>query len=119
MKDKVIAARWDAVVEEMRHLLIQCARDQETVTYSELSRMIQTAHIHYHSHILVRLLDQLGNEEEAEGRPCLPALVVTKQTGMPGGGFFTGLAHEFSEDPDALEAYWRAKVKEVFDYWAE
>jgi hypothetical protein len=119
MKDKASEARWETVKEEMRDVLIQFARDKQTVTYSELTRMLQTTHIHYHSHILVRLLDELGNEEDSEGRPCLPALVVTKQTGMPGGGFFAGLSTQVNQSPDALEEYWRSRVDEVFEYWTK
>jgi hypothetical protein len=119
MKDNASQARWETVKQEMRDLLIQFAKDKETVTYSQLTRMLQTVHIHYHSHILVRLLDELGDEEDAEGRPCLPALVVTKQTGMPGGGFFAELSTELSQSPDALEEYWRTRVDEVFEYWAK
>lgn len=117
MKDRVLLARWQEVKGEMRQILIQCARDGHTITYAELARMLQTVHMHYHSHIFFRLLIELGSDEEAEGRPCLPALVVTKHTGMPGGGFFSRLAHEFSENPDALADYWRAQVDEVYDYW--
>jgi hypothetical protein len=119
MKDKVMEARWETVKEEMRDILIQCAKDKETVTYSQLTRMLQTVRVHYHSHILVRLLDELGDEEDAEGRPCLPALVVTKQTGMPGGGFFAGISTELGQSPDTLEKYWRKHVDEVFAYWAK
>ncbi len=118
MKDKVIQARWEAVKNEIRHILVQRAKDKETITYSELARMLQTVHMHYHSHIFFRLLIELGNEEDAEGRPCLPALVVTKQTGIPGGGFFTGLALEYSENHNTLEEYWRSRLEEVFAYYA-
>jgi hypothetical protein len=118
MKDKVIQARWEVVKDEMREILVQFARDKQTVTYSELARMLQTVHMHYHSHIFFRLLIELGNEEEAEERPCLPALVVTKHTGMPGGGFFADIDTELSQEPDALETYWRTRLEEVFDYYA-
>jgi len=119
MKDKASQARWETVKDEIRDILIRYARDRKTITYSELTRMLQTTYIHYHSHILVRLLDEIGSEDDAENRPGLPALVVTKQTGLPGGGFFAGLASEVSENPDAMETYWRKQVEAVFNYWAE
>jgi hypothetical protein len=87
------------------------------MTYSELTAMLQTARLHYHSHMLARLLVDVGREEVEAGRPVLPALVVTKQTGLPGQGFFK-LAAARGYDVSEPEAFWASALKQVHDYWS-
>ncbi len=118
MKARFSEVRRDDVKAEMRQLLISTARARTVVTYSELTAMLQTAYLHYHSHILARLLVEIGWEDIDAGRPALPALVVTKQTGMPGNGFFK-LAAERGYDVSQPDIYWQAAVRRVYDYWSE
>jgi hypothetical protein len=118
MTRTISEARWDEVRAEIRQLLIDVARAKQVITYSELTSMLQTAYLHYHSSMLARLLVEIGAEEVEAERPVLPALVVTKQTGLPGQGFFK-LAAERGYDISDPEAYWRAAVKQVHDYWSD
>lgn len=100
--------------------MIQQARLRQTITYAELCAMMQTARIHYHSGVMVRLLDAVGQIEYEAGRPVLPAVVVTKQTGIPGAGYFRlpGTAPDEQAPADA-EAIWQADLQAVFEYWSE
>ena len=109
--------RWDEVKAEIRQLLLEVARTRGVITYSELTSMLQTAYLHYHSPMLACLLVEIGWEEVEAGRPVLPALVVTKQTGLPGHGFFK-LAAERGYDISEPEAFWDAALKHVHDYWS-
>jgi hypothetical protein len=118
MTRAISQAKWDEVRAEIRHILIDVARAKQVITYSELTSMLQTAYLHYHSNILARLLVEIGAEEVQAGRVVLPALVVTKQTGLPGHGFFK-LAVEHGCDVSDPEAYWCAAVKHVHDYWSD
>jgi hypothetical protein len=111
-------ADWSAVIVEMRAILVGCARARHTITYSELTRQLTTARVHYHSPWLTRLLEALGREEAAAQRPILAALVVTKQTGMPGGGYFEMTARD-SLPAEDLAAIWQADVQAVYEYWKE
>jgi hypothetical protein len=75
-------------------------------------------YIHHRAPGFHHLLDEICDEEIARGHGKLCALVVSKTTGIPGGGYFGGLA---SPDRDAadLVALWRADRDEVFDYWSQ
>src|SRR5262245_18484379 len=88
MPKRLANVNWDEVKREIRDILIQVARSQQIITYSELTAMLQTAYVHYHSQVLVSMLTEIGSAEVRAGRPVLPALVVTKQTGLPGAGYF-------------------------------
>ncbi|MCB9450941.1 MAG: hypothetical protein H6672_05845 [Anaerolineaceae bacterium] len=119
-KPRLTDVRWSDVVAEARAILIEQARLRQTITYAELCTMMQTARIHYHSNTMVRLLDDIGRMEYEAGRPVLPAVVVTKQTGIPGAGYFRlpgTLPGE--ETPADAEAIWGADLQAVFDYWSE
>jgi hypothetical protein len=113
----IVSVDWTAVKDEIRAILIEVAKAGHTITYSELTSMLQTAYVHYHSQVLVQLLTDIGREEHLAGRPVLPALVVTKQTGMPGGGYFRfGPGEAEVNDPAAL---WAEDVKQVYTYWSQ
>jgi|FLYN01.1.fsa_nt_gi hypothetical protein len=112
-----MAIQWESVKAEIRQLLVEVARTGQVITYSDLTSRLQTAYLHYHSHILARLLVEIGWEEVEAGRPVLPALVVTKQTGLPGHGFFK-LAAERGYDIAEPEVFWASAVKQVHDYWS-
>lgn len=117
------AAQREALKEEMRGIMIATARARSTITYSELAAELQTARVHYHSFLMAKLLDEIGGEEITAGRGVLPAVVVRKSSGMPGGGYFRESAL-FGDRPDGalppeLEAMWREDLEGVYAYWAE
>lgn len=112
-------AQWRALRDEMRQLMIEAARRNQIITYSELCAALKTAYLHYHSPQIVKLLDEIGAIEHAAGRPILPAVVVGKQSGIPGAGYFKIAGErpqaEGSVDPKAI---WEADLQLVFDYWS-
>jgi hypothetical protein len=119
-------AQWNALRSEMRQIMIDVARHQQTITYSELCAMLKTAYLHHRAPALTQLLIEIGAQEAKAGRPVLPAVVVAKASGMPGGGYFksdTGKASpltprnadEGSNDPKAM---WEADLQRVFEYWS-
>lgn len=109
--------------DEMRDIMIATARSRSTITYSELAMQLQTARVHYHSFLMARLLNEIGEEEIRAGRGVLPAVVVRKSNGIPGAGYF-GISALQMDAPDSvpppeLEAMWRADLEAVYDYWSE
>lgn len=112
-------AQWVTLREEMRELMVDTARRGQLITYSELCALLKTAYLHYHSPQIVKLLDEIGMAEREAGRPILPAVVVGKQSGIPGAGYFriAGDAHdgEGSVDP---KVNWEVDLQAVFDYWS-
>lgn len=111
--------QWTALRDEMRQLMIETARRGQLITYSELCAELKTAYLHYHSPQIVRLLDEIGAIEHEAGRPTLPAVVVGKQSGIPGAGYFRIAGErpdaEGSADPKAM---WEADLQVVFEYWS-
>ncbi len=108
---------WDVMVEAMRVELIALARQGRIVTYSELALLLPV-YIHPGSYAFTRLLTQVCADEELARHGSLCALVVSKATGIPGAGFFRGMA-ERGDDASNPEAYWRAELERVFAYWKE
>lgn len=112
-------AKWTAVTEEIRTILVDIARQgRPPISYSELCRHIQTASIHYHSHLLTRLLIDVGRLELEAGRPVLPALVVSKQTGIPGAGYFKVDDSRGSLPAADARQQWQADLDQVYAYWS-
>jgi hypothetical protein len=118
MPDDLIQADWGAVLDEMRAILIYLAKQRRTVCYSELCQLVTSARLHHRAPHFHKLLDQLSREDEAQGVPSLAALVVRKDSGIPGQGYFAIFRAE-GGSPDELEAYWRQQFEQVCDYWAD
>jgi hypothetical protein len=115
-KMKFSDARWNDIKTEMRQIMIEVAKSRQVITYAELCATLKTAYLHYHSPLLTRLLIEIGGEEFEAGRPILPAVVVSKQSGIPGAGYFKVERDELEiSDP---RAYWEADLQRLFDYWS-
>lgn len=111
-------ARWQDLKDEMRAILIGMARQRATITYADLAATITTAHLHHRAPHFHRLLREMDADETRAGRPSLAALVVRKDSGIPGAGFFADLPVSDGQSAD-LEAYWRAEFEQVCAYWGE
>ena len=112
-------AQWRVLRDEMRDVMVETARQGQLITYSELCAQLKTAYLHYHSPQIVRLLDEIGMVEKEAGRPILPAVVVGKQSGIPGAGYFriAGEGHDNEGNFDP-KVNWEADLQAVFDYWS-
>lgn len=77
--------------------LVGAARAGEFVHYAELAKVlgidIETAHFGVH---VGKVLGQISEDEIAAGRPMLSAIVVSRDTMLPGHGFFR-LGHELKQ----------------------
>lgn len=111
-------ADWQLLKDEMRGILIGLARIGSTISYSELAAVIQTAHLHHRAPYFYKLIADLDADETAAGRPSLAALVVRKDSGIPGGGFYADAPVIEGESFDQV-AYWRSEFQKVCDYWGE
>lgn len=70
----------------MRKELLEVAQARSTVTYGQLMK-------HYglsRGLALSKAISEVDLAEQNEGAPGFAAIVVRKDTGMPGGGFFVG-----------------------------
>lgn len=109
---------WNAIKAEMHHILIGLARAQKTISYSALAAQIQTASIHHRAPAFVYILREIAEENVAEGCPNLAALVVRKQTGVCGPGFFRHAAMMGFDVSDPA-AFWLAEFERACDFWVE
>lgn len=117
MPRDIARADWEALKREMRQILIGLARIRVTICYSDLAALLRTASVHHRSPSFHRLLDDMCREDEARGRASLAALVVRKDSGIPGAGFFTIAAGDGDDVSDPL-AYWRDQFERACDYWS-
>ncbi len=117
-KNGLTETSWDIIKEEMRHILIGLARKRQTICYSDLAAQIQTSYIHYRSPAFMRILGEVVTEDIEDGHPNLAVLVVQKQSGRCGAGYFKHAAAEGYDVSDP-EAFWQAEFKSVCDYWTD
>lgn len=111
-------ANWTALKQEMRDILIGMAKLRQPITYSALAANLQTSFVHHRAPYFQRLLDEVCREDEAAGHAVLAVLVVRKDTGICGSGFFLHAANE-GHDVSDPQAYWRAEFERVCDYWSD
>jgi hypothetical protein len=69
--------------------LVQAARAGEFVYYGELAKLLGIDMDNpYFGAQVGKVLGRISEDEVAAGRPMLPAIVVSKDTMLPGHGFF-------------------------------
>lgn len=107
-----------AALDEMRAILIGYAKRRQTITYSELAPMISSASLHHRAPIFHKMLDIMSTEDAEQGMPSLASLVVRKDSGIPGMGYFAISSREDGVIEDH-ETYWRRRFEELCDYWAD
>ena len=106
----------DTKTRAVHKRLIEVAKRKETVSYSEMARI---ADLHVRSRALFQILDDVSTAEHAAGRPLLTAVVIRKEDGVSGAGFFalaTRLGHY--RDGDDRKLYWAWELKRVYAEWA-
>ena len=99
--------------------LVQAARAGEFVHYSELAKMLNIDMDNpYFGAQVGKVLGQISEDEIAAGRPMISAIVVSKDTMLPGHGFFN-LGQELHQiDPGEDEIGFAVRqMRKVHEYW--
>ncbi len=109
---------WHLGLKEAQDILIDHARQRKTITYGELSGLIQTIHVPHNSYAMTGLLREIHHEDVKYKRPGLATLVVRKSDGRPGAGYFKDMI-DAGADQMTMEAYWQARFEEICTYWLE
>lgn len=110
--------RWDAARAEARRLLVHCARNRQTISYSELAASISAIRFSPRARAFHVLLEEICSAEDAARGVMLASLVVHKGgDGMPGDGYFAHAAH-LGRDTEARRSFWESEVTAVFDAFA-
>lgn len=108
----------DRAVEETRSILISVARNESTITYTELCERIKSINVEPHSYALANILGRVSASEDSRGSGMLSVLVMYKgdRDIRPAVGFFN-LAREQGYDlPDkeTEDIFWAKQLDKVY-----
>ena len=101
--------------------LIEVAKEERTIPYGEIAPLAELDMSDQGDrNKIADILGEISTFEHHQGRPMLSALVVLKDKGYPGEGFFTlarylGL-HKGQSEFDDLEFFVR-EVQKVHEQW--
>jgi hypothetical protein len=105
---------WDAAKQEAQAVLEEIAKGKsKPIFYSELNRKIRSIVFEPNGHDFHGLLGQLSEESDADGRGMISALVVHKEDGRPGRGFFS-FAKDLGRDISDQERCWSDELNRVY-----
>jgi hypothetical protein len=79
---------WECAKKEAIQAIVAQARKGLPIFYSDLTKHIRSISFGPHDYAFHHLLGEISKEEDAAGRGMLSVLVVHKDDGMPGSGFF-------------------------------
>ena len=74
----------DPAIENLRQELLRAAKARGTLTYGELMRILGISR----GRPLFEAISDVDRDEYRRGAPGFAAIIVRKDTGFPGGGFF-------------------------------
>jgi len=112
----------------VRRELLRAARERRTVTYGYLMRRFRLSRGAPGGGGVVGVVGEVDRSEARRGAPGFAAIVVRKDTGYPGGGFFCwdgvppALRRAKREGPnprlsDAEKRYVRALQEEIWSHY--
>lgn len=87
-----LATSYRLPAEELRALLIPLAIAGQTISYGEVARRVGQPWSRAFSSTLTRALKEVDRANKLAGEPSLMSLVVNRETGLPGIGFFVTMA---------------------------
>jgi hypothetical protein len=113
------AKTWQEAKDQIRAVLVDCARRQKTIAYSDLVPKIPAIDLQAHDPRLDELLEQISTEETGHGRGMLAVLVVHKAGDQrPGRGFYS-CAEQLGLDVTDQERLWVDQFNKVLASWAQ
>ena len=112
-------------IEDLRRELVKAARSRGTVNYGQLMKILGISR----GRPLFDAIVEVDKAEYARGAPGFAAIIVRKDTGFPGGGFFcdddlpSSLRRPFSRasDPKLSAAemnYVKVAQNKIWDYYS-
>ncbi len=106
---------WEQAKKEAIRGIVDEARKGSPVYYSDLTKHIHSIGFGPHDSSFHHLLGQISVEEDAAGRGMLSVLVVRREDGMPGQGFFD-LAKRLGRDVTNRERCWSEEAALVLSH---
>ncbi len=108
--------QWEVGKSEMFEIVKGVAKLKGTITYGDLAQKLTTIKLQPHDYAMHVMLGEISGEEDKNGRGMLSAVVVNKETGKPGKGFFQ-YASELRRDVRDEETFWIQEISQVYDSW--
>src|SRR5215470_11169016 len=91
-------AQWEMAKEQVKEILGRVASNADTISYTELTRLVSAIHFEPHDPSLHYMLGEVSEEENTVGRGMLSVVVVHMEGDMrPGAGFFK-MAEKLGKD---------------------
>ncbi len=103
---------------EISEILVETARRRATITYQQLTERLTVAQLAPNDPSLAPLLREISEAEDAAGRGLLTAVVVRRDTGRPGRGFYA-LASQRGRDTTSPAACWQDELQRVYRAWRQ
>ena len=115
---KMSGDEWNRAKDEIRQILVQVAKAQETISYSKLVGRVQTLVFEARDQRLNLILDEISNMEDEKGRGLLSVIVIHEGGNkMPGLGFFR-LAKSRGRNENDFKC-WIDESQKVYSYWSQ
>ena len=110
--------RWAAARAAAREAVLERARTGRTITYAELAQAVSDTGFRPRSWALMALLSEVCDLEDPVHGVWIASLVVRKDTGMPGDGYFAYAEREGFDTSDR-EAFWLQHAQQVWNVYAD
>lgn len=112
---------WDRVRDQLKESIIEVARRDGLIAYSDLIRDVPEID-GPQSHALAEMLGEIGGQCYAEGVPLLSSLVVYKDRDKrgPGPGFYEAaerLGLSVGSNALAREDFWWRQAAKCHEHW--
>lgn len=118
MNKKQQSSLWQTAKNEVREIIISIAKARTTIIYGELAAMLQTMAFHPRAYDYHLLLREICEDEHAAGRGYLCALVVKKESGIPGKGYFRFLAQDGRDVSNPVDC-WQDDIETIYAIWQD
>jgi hypothetical protein len=116
--------------KDVREMLMEAAAARRTVTYGRLMKKFKISRGHPAGVGIVGVISEIDRFEYERGAPGFAALVVRKDTGYPGGGYFcyddlpVSLRRHNSQSAnprlsDAEKKYVRGQRERIWKYYSK
>lgn len=109
----------DRAVEEARGILVSVARNESTITYTDLCKRIESISVEPHSYALADILGLVSASEDSRGSGMLSVLVMYKgdRDIRPAVGFFNLARDQGYDLPDkeTEDIFWAKQLDKVYD----
>jgi hypothetical protein len=116
--------KWEIAKRELRNILIEHAKsDVEMPTYTEIAAELTTIAFGPSDlvYALSAMLGELSVAEDEAGHGLISAIVVSKENGQPGQGFFdlaASLGKKVNpKNHESKMVFWIAEVRAVQNHW--